>query len=370
MKTILHLQKLLAAALVILTLPACQKEVAVKADALAATQPVNAVQVNGLQINTACLKLLQGNANNPALTVNWKTNAAPNDFQTAYVLEAAIAGAGFTDAVEVATTRANTTIQLGTQDLNKQICKLVLPGTTQTIAIRIRAEWPVGKTINAAYTDPVAVDITTYNDYIDYPDYIRIPGNFANWKMNIAPKIVATRANGVYEGVLNFNIPYPQFLVVKGDDWNELNTFTNIGNGKFGFGGDIFGTGQGAGFYMVRVNTNTNQWTANRINTWGIHGTAVGTAAKDPQMVYDAVNDVYTITVALQKGNFRFRANDNDAITLGNTALNGYTIPDAAGNDFVIDKEGIYQVKLDTKYAGNYACTVVRNQFATLVANK
>lgn len=361
MKTQITLRKALTAALVVMTMAACQKEVAQKADAFTAI-PVTAVpvKVTGLQLTDNKVVLLQGNANNKALGLTWNANTTQN---VTYTIEAALDGAGFEDAVELGTTNG-LNMQLGVQDLNKKLCQLILPGNTATIAVRVRAN----QNGNAVFTEPMAAQVTTYIDYVDYPNYMRVAGNFQNWIVATAPKLVATKADGMYEGYVNFNLAYPQFLFVKGDAWGPANTFTNIGNGKIGFGGDIAAVKDGAGTYLVRVNTNTNQWNCTKIRTWGIHGTAVGnTADADPVMYYDAEKGLYTIALTLQKGTFRFRANDNDAVTLGATTVNGYKVPDAAGADFVVDKAGTYQLMLDLKIPGNYACNMARNPLAVAV---
>lgn len=350
--------KALAAAVTTLMMVACQKEVAQKADAVVAN-PVTVVPVKmaGLQLTDNNVVLLQGNASHKAVGFTWDANATQN---VTYTVEAALDGAGFEDAIELGSTTAKN-LQLDVQVLNQKLCQLILPGTTAAVAVRIRAN----QNENVNYTEAKALQVTTYLDYVDYPNYMRLAGNFENWVVATAPKLVATKADGRYEAYVHLNNVYPQFLFVKGDAWGTAITFTNIGNGKIGFGGDIAVAKEGAGNYLVTVNTNTNQWNCTKINTWGIHGTAVGnTANADPTMYYDAEKGMYTIALTLQKGTFRFRANDNNAITLGAVTVKGYQVPDAAGADFVVEKAGTYQLMLDLKIPGNYTCNMARNPLA------
>lgn len=344
---------------------ACQKETAKKTTADATAS----IKLSGFHISESRLVLLQGNASHKALRFTWETNGCADNAGTHYTIEAALNGAGFDDTVELATT-THPGVQVTVQELNKKLSHLILPGNTATVAMRIKAQKTQGNTVVLAYTEAEAVQVTTYIDYVDYPNYIRVPGNYENWVVHTAPKIVSPKANGIYEGYINFSIPYPQFLFVKGDTWGTANTFMNIGAGKIGFGGDIAGAKEGAGIYLVKVNTNTNQWQCTKIRAWGIHGTAVEKTDADPVMSYDAEKGLYTLALSLQKGNFRFRANGTETLTLGFAEQNGYRIPDAAGADFVVEKAGLYQLMLDVKIPGNYTCNVVRNPLAVTVNTK
>ena len=78
-------------------------------------------------------------------------------------------------------------------------------------------------------------------------------------------------------------------------------------------------------------------------------------------MTYDPANLTWTINADLVPGNFRIRANNNDAINFGKTMVNGYLVPDHNGADFTITNAGNYHIVLNLQLAGNYTCTVVKN---------
>ncbi len=356
MKTLTTLlKKMMLAGLVPMFFLACQKEVAERNAA-----PAEKLVVTDLHMSESKLTLLQGNAVCRAITMNWVSNATVTANRVQYTIEAAIDGIGFEEKIELATTDAPS-IQFKVSELNKMLSRLVLPGTTAMINVRVRAE-AASRTMEPVYTESVALQVTTYLDYVEYsyPKFIKVPGNYQGWNLTTAPQIVAT-AEGEYEGFLNFTTPYSQFLLVKGTQWSPANTYTNIGDSKFGFGGDILGVTEGAGTYLVKASTNTNKWNCVKINTWGIHGTAVpATGNADPVMSYDDVNKVYAIVLNLQKGTFRFRANNKEGVSMGYSMNNGYKVPNANGEAFTIEHAGVYELKLDLKLAGNYACTVVK----------
>jgi len=64
--------------------------------------------------------------------------------------------------------------------------------------------------------------------------------------------------------------------------------------------------------------------------------------------------------VNLQAGEFRFRANNNDAVTLGKEVKDGYEVPVAGGANFTVAVAGYYNIYLKVDLAGNYACTIAK----------
>ena len=340
-------------AMVAITLFGCQKEMVTPINAPAVAAPA-AINMGNLQVADTKVVLLQGNDNLKATTLRW--GAAAN---ATYTVEAAAYGANFADLVELGTTD-QAGMDINVKDLNKAALLMVPAGTNGTIELRVRAN--AGKA-DRAYTAPVALQVTTYQPYTEYqlPNLMNVPGTYNDWNVKCAPKIVNTRNDGEFEGFINFTDNYTQFLIVKDVTWNPLNTYYNIGNEKLGFKGNIFNNYGGAGAYQIKVNTNTNIWACTKIATMGLNGTAVkGNTDKDPEMVFDAATMTWTLTTELAAGNFRIRANNNNAVTYGKNMVNGYLVPDTKGTDFTVTNAGIYKIVLNLKIAGNYTCTVVR----------
>lgn len=330
---------------------ACKKEVAESVTDVP-------VQFNGFSLSTSRVTLLQGNASHTALSVNWQTNAAAYGKANNYTIEIAVDGSNFEDKVEIST--MNTQLDFSTDELNKQLSKLITPGTTAKLAMRVKA-CPNRQNAAQVYSDAAAVWVTTYQDYheYEYPQYIKIPGNYENWILPTAPKIVSEKNNGEYEGYIQFTNAYPQFLMVKGTQWTTLNTYQYIGNNKFGFNGSMFSIFGGAGVYLLKASTNTNTWSYTKINKWAVYGSATNSNT-NAELNYDAETQTWSATVSLQKGEFRIRANNEDKMSMGQKIVNGYQVPAGDGNNFVIDKAGTYFIRLSLLQAGNYSCSVVK----------
>lgn len=341
--------------LVALLLFSCQKELVTPDHA----HTIPSATIKNLQVSASNVILLQGNENLKAINLQWYPGTVSNGIN--YTVEAAQYGTGFADFIEIATTD-QASISLTVKELDRMMCQLIAAGGSGKVELRLRIF--TGKTA-PVYSNPTALQVTTYQPVTEYdiPQYMHIPGNYQKWDLTDAPHIVTTANNGEYEGYINFTDPYAQFLMVKDVTWNPINTYTYIGSGKFGFGGSVFSIFGGAGIYQLKVNTNTNTWNYTKINTWGIHGTAVTAATeKDPEMEYDEATMSWTIKLDLVKGDFRIRANNSDHISFGKTMADGYMVPDYGGANFIIDKPGNYTIILNLRLAGNYACSVIKNE--------
>jgi hypothetical protein len=331
---------------------ACQKEMVVPGTATNTAIPT---AIKNLQVNKNTLTLLEGNADATAIQMTWDAVNVPG---VVYIAEAGIAGTGFDQKVELGTTD-QPAVRFTVKELNNYLRQLIYANNTARVELRVRAQMPAEKAADI-FTAPIAVEATTYLPYTEYvaPRMFRVPGNYQNWKLADAPKIVDADNDGVYEGYINFNTAYPQFLLVKGDQWLTYNTYYYIGKDKFGFGGTMMAVFNGAGAYRMTANTNTNTWACTKINNWALTGTAVcGEATMQP----DADPLTWVIKTKLNAGVFRFKANDTDAIVMGQdpAAING--VPAYNGADIIIKKAGTYTIKLDLRLAGNYGYCVQMN---------
>lgn len=212
----------------------------------------------------------------------------------------------------------------------------------------------------------LTIKATPYRVLINYefPQALRVAGNFQNWDPASAPKIVDMNATAItgtnYEGYININNPAPEFKFVKGDNWSA-GDFGGAGPGKLG-GGDNLTVPDGAGVYLVKANTEDLTWSATKITTWGIIGSATpnGWDASTP-MTLNA-DGTYSVTVNLSGGNeLKFRANDDWAINFGDNKSNGPdNVPDYNGDNIAIETSGSYLITLDLTLAGNYSYKITK----------
>ncbi|MEO8173223.1 MAG: SusE domain-containing protein [Sediminibacterium sp.] len=347
----------------ILLLSSCQKDVA-EIKATPTGKQVEAVQATSnvpvqLKASASTKVLYQDNANQNAVTFNWAVSGLSSDRNTQYTLEADNKGNGFSNPINMGTT-IDFSIGVTVEQLNNYMRKLIATEKMSRVEFRLKISKTGSETIT--YSDPIAVDIEPYQPYVTYDDakVFRVPGNFQNWTLPNAPKVVTVNNDGQYEGYVNFTNPNSQFLLVKGEaKWTELNTYQYIGGGKFGFGGSMFSLFEGAGIYRVQLNTNTNSWVCKRIKNWGLTGTAVpGTEAG---MAYDDASVTWSITMDMQQGDFTMRANNSNTIKFGHNASSDTGVPDYNGTGIHINSAGNYTITLKLLTAGNYSYSVQKN---------
>ncbi len=319
------------------------------------------VQVQDFHPSVSRLILLQGNASNPAVSFTWKSDARA---EVKYTIEAANAGTSFAEPIELTSTN-ETDVYFTVKDFNSLMCKLLYANNTGRVEFRIRAEQIFCAKQDPSYSQGIAMDISTYQNYITYddPNIFKIPGNYQGWNLTTAPKIISTGNDGEYEGYVNFTNQYPQLLLVKGNDWETKNTYSYIGADKFGFGGSVMSVFGGAGIYLFRANTNTNQWTYTKINSWAIAGTAVpaNNTSTDLSLQTSETDLLWSVTTNLVKGDFRIRANNADVISFGHKACDETGRPSYSGDNITIKNPGNYTIKLALGIAGNYAYSIQKN---------
>jgi hypothetical protein len=340
----------------------CQKEAC-----LPQQQPAMATKVSSssqsplLQASTRNLQLLQVNADRTAISLNWGAFQAGSEETQDYRIEAAMAGSRFTDWVEIAST-SQLSIDIKAKDFNRQIRKLFVTGMAEDIILRVKYNKP-----NAApaFSSGALLQVTTYHPTIEYDNanVFRIPGNFQNWKVDSAQKIISPKNDGEYEGYVNFTNPNSQFLMVKSDQaWRVLATYYYIGANKFGFGGTVFSVAGGAGIYKFNASTETRAWSCTKINSWNVHGTAITDDGKtDVDMLFNASNNTWEITGNFKNGSFIFRANKNNEIVFGHNATSEAGVPNYNGAKIEIAKTGNYTITLSLLSAGNYSYGIQRN---------
>lgn len=235
-------------------------------------------------------------------------------------------------------------------------------------SIQVRVKYDLGQGVTPVYSNIVKLAVTPYFDVIvyEFPKALRLAGNFQGWTPATAPKIVDKNATGTtgsnYEGYINLNDANPEFKMVKGPDWGA-GDFGSAGAGMLGNGGPNLTVSGGAGVYKINANTSNMTWSATKINTWGIIGSATpGDWGASTPMVYDAATNKYTLTVNLVGGagkELKFRANDDWAINFGDNAPMDNK-PDYGGANIPIATSGNYTITLDL-LAGNYNYSIRKN---------
>jgi hypothetical protein len=339
----------------------CQKEIS--AERQIPKTENNRTSSPGVQLQASAtrIQLLQSNAEKTAVSFRWESFPGSNDGSKSYTIEAAMAGAQFSGFVELGSTN-NMFIDFTTNEFNKQIRQLFVTGFAEDIQVRIRLSQG---TSEPAYSYGVLLQVTTYHPVITYDEKysFRIPGNFQNWKPEMAQKIISTKLNEEYEGYINFTNEHSQFLMVKNSSsWSTLATYYYIGANKFGFGGNMFSVNSGAGIYKFNANNDTRTWSYTKIDSWSVTGTAVTVDGNtDLEMHFNASTTAWEITGCFAKGTFIFRANKASAILFGHNRSSEAGIPDYNGEKIEITRAGNYTIGLYLLSAGNYSYSILHN---------
>jgi hypothetical protein len=189
---------------------------------------------------------------------------------------------------------------------------------------------------------------------------LRVPGNYQQWNVAAAPRIVSANGNGQYEGYINFTRPDTEFWLVKGTAWDNVTTYNETGNNTFGHNGGFFTVGEGAGIYKVNADKNKFTWSCTRISSWSVSGTAVSAGGSDVEMTVNASALSWSITRNFIQGSFLFRANKGNSIVLGQEAEGGDGMAGYNAQTITVPRSGNYTITLSMQ-PGNYTYSVTRN---------
>jgi hypothetical protein len=197
---------------------------------------------------------------------------------------------------------------------------------------------------------------------VSYPESqtFRLPGNYQNWNVPMAPKVVAAGSDGEYEGFINFSDPNSQFYLVRGTQWNNVTTYNQTGPATFGFNGSFFYVTGGAGIYKVNFSTNSYTWSCTKILSWELNGNAVPNTSAGMANGDDPLS--WRITTDLAAGCFVFRANKTNALVFGQKTEYQPGMAIYNGDKINIAKPGNYTIQLFLQSAGNYTYSITKNR--------
>ncbi|MEJ7682570.1 MAG: SusE domain-containing protein [Segetibacter sp.] len=300
-------------------------------------------------------------SNNVVLTLNWTyPNYATDSNNTKYTIEIDSTGKNFADPfTKVVSGKLSTTF------MAKEVNSFLIAKKyeiNKPVDLDVKVISSYANNNERIESNVLTIKATPYRVLVNYefPQALRVAGNFQNWDPASAPKIVDINATpGTnYEGYININNPAAEFKFVKGDNWSA-GDLGGAGQGKLG-GSDNLTIPDGAGVYLVKANTQNLTWSATKINTWGIIGSATPKSWDASTPMTLNTDGTYSITVDLIGGNeLKFRANDDWAINFGDNKSNGPdNVPDYGGDNIAIETSGSYLITLDLTLAGNYSYNI------------
>ncbi|WP_069131293.1 SusE domain-containing protein [Rhodohalobacter halophilus] len=264
-----------------------------------------------------------------------------------YTIQMDMEGNSFEEPVEIAKVRGNK-YSPTVGDLNTKLLAAGLPfGTESLVHFRIKAE--VSSNVRAVYSQPVQVGITPYEFEVTYPE-IYVPGGYQSasgygndWTPEDAPALYSINSNDRYEGYVYYANDNQEFKFTADRSW-DLNWGDDGADGTLQENGANI-VMENAGYY--KVNVDLNNFTYTLLSTdWGIIGDATpGGWDADTDMTYDVDDKVWRITINLNEGEMKFRANDAWDLNYGSDDANGTLQP--GGGNIPVETAGNYTIELD-----------------------
>jgi starch-binding outer membrane protein SusE/F len=175
-----------------------------------------------------------------------------------------------------------------------------------------------------------------------------VPGDYQGWTPATAQQLGSPAADGKYEGYVYFPAGGTfEFKLTTTPDWS-----TALGDAGAGTlsssGGNL--TVPGAGYYHIMANTVDNTWSATK-TTWSMIGDFNGWGS-DADMTFDAGSKIWSGTItAAADGSFKFRANHDWSLNLGDNNADGSLEKDGANINLTA---GTHNVTLYLNNAGYY----------------
>ncbi len=189
--------------------------------------------------------------------------------------------------------------------------------------------------------------ISEFNPGKTYPK-VYIPGSFQAIPFNGTDSknaLTSSKSNKVYEGYRYFAQDNAEFVVLR-------NPSSTLGGklGDNGADGTLEANGANIkagtkGLYYIKVDLNNNTYVLEK-QTWGVVGSATpGGWDNDTDLTWNSELNYLTVKLDLTEGDFKFRANKNWTVNLGDTGRDG--ILEAGGDNIKITKPGGYEIRLD-----------------------
>ena len=171
---------------------------------------------------------------------------------------------------------------------------------------------------------------------VTYPK-IYVPGAYQGWDAGNTETSLSSIGGNIFEGYKYFPEENSPFLIAQFPSFSLIFGDSN-GDGILEQNGDTLRTGGPAGLYRIEVNFNNGMYSIEHTE-WGVIGDATvnGWDGDDIDMSWNAEEGAMEAFLSMSDGVFKFRANDNWDINLGddddNATLfqNEGNIPVAAG---------------------------------------
>lgn len=323
-----------------LVLVSCKKE---------GTKAVLSGDVKGgtLKASATTLVLQKATQDADAITFNFGEPDFGYQAASTNTLQLDVKGSNFSAAKEVSLGAKTTSKTYTGIDFNAILLSMNLPFDNST-DIEVRIKSVISPSVAPTYSNVLALNVKPY----PLISYVYVPGDHQGWSPTTADSLTSATGNGVYKGIIYFPARTGasfKFKITPAKSWTVA--YGDAGGGKVSTsGGDI--QGPGAGSYMLTLDLNTLTLEFEK-NSWGIIGNSTpGGWDNDTDLIYNNTTHVWSGTLALVPGVYKFRYNDAWGTNLG--GKDGVLTP--GGADIALATAGTYKVVLDVE-AKTYTIT-------------
>lgn len=317
-------------------------------------------------------KLIEEQDANELITFVWEPVRYGINTPVTYTLAIDSVTRNFSEAVNLGSSETNTlTMTIG--ELNNVLINDLRITSNEAATIEVRVSSRLANSDKTLTSDPITLMITPWWEPApEVPVYpaLWVAGDFQGWNVATAPRIVSSRAEGIYEGYIY--IPdggTNEFKLYAQQDWAPL-SYGDGGGGTIIEHNDVGNNfvAPSFGYYHLAVDVNEMEYLLIEIETWGIIGDATpGGWDTSTEMAFDPDSQKWSVTADLTPGQFKFRANDEWVIDLGMAEEgslryeNHPLLPYEEGARPTVAEEGNYTISIDLTEPGIYTYSIQQN---------
>ncbi len=305
---------------------------------------INAPELKSLA-DGASLTLTQANRDS-TLLFTWSPASYGFNAAIDYYFQVDNQGNNFQNAMIVGHTKSKDSLQIVVNALNSKILLLEQdPEVPLTLKVSFRVFAIINSNVDTTFSKPVNVTVTPFYTPPVYPQ-LYVPGAYQGWNPAAADSIGSLNSDNRYEGYI-YMATAGEFKFTSARDWSH----TDYGSGSSP--GTLSTTGGNlsvpdSGFYKFNVDTQALTW-AYLKTTWGLIGDATpGGWSTGTPMHYSPATQLWTVTLNLNVGDIKFRANGGWSLNYGSNNQDGKLQANAANIHVAV--AGNYTVVLDLSH--------------------
>lgn len=305
-------------------------------------------------------ELTEDEAEEELMNLSWTAPDFGFPASITYFLEMDPEDSNFEEAVTLAETN-ETSLSLTVGEVNSSLISAGIPSGLETeVDMRIRAH--INDDVPDRISETFMFAFTPYQVDIDFPE-IYVPGGYQSasgyandWSPADAPALTSPNEDDVYEGYVYFANADNQFKFTLERNWDDGDYGSVNNDGNLDQEPENNVEVDEAGYYRIDVDLGDLTYSMEQTN-WGVIGDATGSWDNDQDMTYDPDSKVWSVSLDLVEGEFKFRANDEWELDYGSESANGVLQQGDVGN-IPVDQAGNYTIELNlSEYPYTYTLT-------------